>query len=361
MGKLKLKYYAIGHSYLKHGPFEGWQTEGFWGMAASRPEKDYFHRLQALLTEHTDCEFVSVAENHAELERLCKPGATKEDYENSPSYRHIRDQLRAFKPNIITVFLDANCVSKEREVLLGFYDSLYGLIAAEKQQNAVVLCLVCFSPVTEEAAKKYGFIPVNVQKIHEKKQQREQNPYYAFRQYPVYEGKIEFRTHPGDEGHEYIAQQIFAKLKDELPQEVAEGDPLDIAAKAVSKGHTSGKWYFDDPGEALDLEIGGFNLRVENSCLQLSAAVDTGLSVGSKKLDLFSRELCIRAAVEGNAQNLQITVFGEQELQLTEELQDAGMHEYRCPLNMRVRGFSIAPDGLDCHIYIDKIVFEEGE
>ena len=33
------RYYAIGHSYLKHGPFNGWQTDGFWGMAASAPEK----------------------------------------------------------------------------------------------------------------------------------------------------------------------------------------------------------------------------------------------------------------------------------------------------------------------------------
>lgn len=33
------RYYAIGHSYLEHGPFVGWQTEGFWGMAASAPER----------------------------------------------------------------------------------------------------------------------------------------------------------------------------------------------------------------------------------------------------------------------------------------------------------------------------------
>ena len=43
------KYYAIGHSYLKHGPFKGWQTDGYWGMAASKPENDYFHKFQDCL------------------------------------------------------------------------------------------------------------------------------------------------------------------------------------------------------------------------------------------------------------------------------------------------------------------------
>ena len=356
----KLKYYAIGHSYLKHGPFAGWQTEGAWGMAASEPKKDYFHRFQQLLAEYRPCEIVAVAENHAELERLCKPGVTQEDYENSPSYQHIRDQLRAFKPNLITVFVDANCPSKERAELLPFYDALYGLIQAEKQPHAVVLCVVCFSPLTEEAAKKHGFIPVNAQKIHEKKQDRENNPYYAFKQYPVYEGKIEFRTHPGDEGHEYIARQLFEAVKDRLPREAAEGDPLGEAETTLAKGHAPGCWEFENLGETLDLELGGFNLRVENSCLYLSAAVDTGLSVECKNLELFSEELCLRAAVSGNAETLKITVFGEQDVTFTEQVKNAEMQEYRYPLNRRVRGFSIVPDGLDCHIAIDRIVFTEG-
>lgn len=356
MGKLNFKYYAIGHSYLKHGPFDGWQTEGYWGMAASAPEKDYFHRLQALLKEDFDCTVQAVAENHAELERLCKPGATREDYEHSPSYRRIREQLRAFRPNIITVFLDANCISKEREDLLGFYDALYGLIAAEKTKDAVVLCPVCFSPVTAEAVRKYGFIPVDVRKIHERKAEREQNPYYAFRQYPVYEGKIEFRTHPGDAGMELIARQIFAALKDCVPRRAEEGAPLEEAEQAqAKKPHTPGKWYFDDPADTRDLEIGGFNLRVENSLLKLSAAVDTGLSVGWHGDALPCKELRIKAAVEGDAHCLNITVYGTKELNFSVPLADAEMHAYSFAVDQDVTGFLVAPDGLDCCINIDEM------
>ena len=357
MEPLKLKYYAIGHSYLKHGPFEGWQTDGFWGMAASAPDKDYFHRLQALLTETFDCEIQSVAENHAELEWCCKPGTVAADYANTPSYLHIRDQLRAFKPNIITIFLDANCICKEEAELMAFYDALYGLVAAEKQPETVVLCPVCYAPLTKKAAEKYGFIPVDILKIHAMKQDRENNPFYAFRQYPAYEGKIEFRTHPGDDGHLFIAQQIFDQLKDILPQTAAEGAPLGDAETTASGKHAPGKWHFDSLSEITDLEIGGFNLRIENSRLQLSAAVDTGLSVGGKNLDLFASELRIKAAVEGESTRLKIAVYGEKTMEFTEQLTDSEMHEYRYPINQQVSGFSIAPDGFDCHIAIDEILF----
>lgn len=359
MGKLKLKYYAIGHSYLKHGPFAGWQTNGFWGMAASAPEKDYFHRLQALLSESVDCEIEAVAENHAELEWCCKPDTTAADYTTAPSYLHIRDQLRAFKPNLITVFLDANCICKEPKELLAFYDALYGLIAAEKQPEAVVLCPICFTPLTKAAAEKYGFIPVDVMKIHEKKAEREQNPFYAFKQYPVYHGTIEFRTHPGDEGHEFIAQEIFKQIKEILPRKASAGKPLPDAQSDAAGDHALGKWSFDTVADVLDLEIGGFNLRVENSCLRLSAAVDTGLSVGCKNLSIFAKELIIRAAVHGESTRLNVAVYGEKTLKFSEPLKDTEMHEYRYPLNQTVSGFSIAPDGFDCHIYLDEIALND--
>ena len=61
----KFRYYAVGHSYLKHGPFDGWQTNGFWGMAASAPEYDYLHKFQEGLKNAFDCRIEAIAENHA--------------------------------------------------------------------------------------------------------------------------------------------------------------------------------------------------------------------------------------------------------------------------------------------------------
>ena len=364
MEQLMLKYYAIGHSYLKHGPFVGWQTVGEWGMAATAPEKDYYHRLLALLQENFNCKIESVAENHAGFERLCKPGVTREQYWDSEPYRHIKAQLEAFKPNVITVFVGANCIGREPEEMRLFYDVLYGLLAACKTKHTVVLAVhsATWSAVkaaaSAEMAQKYGFIPVDISEVHAKK--REENPYYAFEQYPDYQGAVEFRTHPGDLGHAYIAKQIFEQLKPVLPTRAEEGAPLQTEkAQTKQSKHTAGKWYFDHLNETADLEIGGFNLRVENSMLKLSAAVDTGLSVGCKGLALPCKELRIKAAVEGDAQTLRITVYGEKEVCFAEALLDAAMHEYCYKIGQTVTGFSIAPDGLDCCINIDEIVFEE--
>lgn len=99
------KYYAIGHSYLSHGPFEGWQTEGYWGMAASQPDKDYFHQLQTILKENFDCKIEAIAENQANYERKCVEGATADDYMASLEYQHMKEVIKKFKPNIITIFV----------------------------------------------------------------------------------------------------------------------------------------------------------------------------------------------------------------------------------------------------------------
>ncbi len=364
MEKQRFQYYAIGHSYLKHGPFEGWQTTGAWGMAATAPEKDYFHRLQALLRENFDCSIEAVAENQADFERLCKPGVTRQEYESSAPYLHMKAQIEAFKPNVITVFVGANCIGKEQAEMELFYDVLYGMVAAAKPSCGVALAVHSATwsqtkaEASEKMAEKHGLIPVDVQEVHAKK--REENPYYAFEQYPDYQGKVEFRTHPGDKGHEYIARSIFRALKENLPTGAEDGVPLEEAKQRnQGKAHTPGKWYFDQFSDTNDLEIGGFNLRVENSVLKLSAAVDTGLSVGAQGLDLPCKRLQIKAAVEGDAKELQIKVYGEQELTFTEEIKTADMVGYCYHIGQRVTGFQIAPDGLDCCISIDEIILEK--
>ena len=358
---LKINYYAIGHSYLLHGPFEGWQTEGAWGMAATAPERDYFHLLKEKIRQdgHT---LEAVAENQAVYERLCRVETTREDYENSPEYRHMRDQLRAFRPNVITVFFGANCPARDKDSMDLFYTVLYDMIAAEKTPEAVVLCgySMTWRPVRGAAAKaaaeQHGFWPVDLSEIHRLKENGKENPYFAFDQYPVYTGEIEFRTHPGDLGHAYIAEQFFNVLKDHLPAASAVGTPLKKAEAAIKKEYTLGQWHFESLSEVADLECGGFNLRVENSMLCLSAAVDTGLSVSCRKLELFSKELYLKASVEGEATKLKVVVYGEEEKEFILPLQ-RGMQEYHLPLNQRVTGFTIAPDGLDCHLFIDDLVF----
>lgn len=359
----RFKYYAIGHSYLAHGPFEGWQTEGLWGMAAGEPEKDYFHTLQRLLQEQVDCEIQSVAENHADLERLCKEDTKREDYEISGPIAHIKAQLQAFRPNIITIFLDANCIAKSKGAMELFYDVLYGTVAREKPEGAVVLCPVSAAwnevkaKAAERSAAEYGFFAVDIQKIHACG--REENPYFAFAQYPDYQGEIEFRTHPGDLGHRYIAERIFEVLKAHLPEETEEGAPLGEAAKRVEKSnHVAGKWFFDHLDETKDLVIGGFNLRLEDSCLKLSAAVDTGVSVGAENLSLCARSMKVRAAVEGDAKNLRFVIEGDISEEYVCPVENGKMQSFEFPWEGKVHGFRITPDGLDCCLVVDEILFE---
>lgn len=222
-----LRYYAIGHSYLLHGPFEGWQTKGFWGMAASEPDKDYFHRVQQRLQESLPCSLQAIAENYATYERLCTVDATRETYENSPEYAQMRQQLQTFRPNLISVFIGGgNTIAKDPQSLNLFYRVLYGMIAENKPADAVVVCPFSNkkTPMCVELAREHGFVPVDLCFLHDKGKSRE-NPYYAMAQYPEYDeaakaGAIEFRTHPGDFGHDTIAKHIVEAVLPQIEQKI---------------------------------------------------------------------------------------------------------------------------------------------
>lgn len=227
-----LRYYAIGHSYLLHGPFEGWQTKGFWGMAASEPGADYFHRVQQHLQESLPCSVQAIAENYATYERLCTLTATPETYRQSAEYAQMVGQLRTFRPNLISVYIGGgNTIANDPASLTQFFEVLYEMIAANKPEDAVVVCPFSNGRASLCAgiAEKYGFLPVDLRFLHEKGKSAE-NPYYAMAQYPEYDeavkaGAIEFRTHPGDIGHDAIARHI---VKTCLPQLLERVAPIEV-------------------------------------------------------------------------------------------------------------------------------------
>lgn len=210
-----IRYYAIGHSYLLHGPFEGWQIRGFWGMAASEPDADYFHRVQAKLRGALPCSLDAIAENYAAYERLCTLDATEETYRSSAEYSAMVRQLKEFKPNLITVYIGGgNTIANDPDALERFYRVLYTMIAENKPADAVVVCAFSNSKTTQfmPLAASFGFVPVDLMFLHQKGRSPE-NPYYAIGQYSEYDdavknGAIEFRTHPGDFGHDAIAEAI---------------------------------------------------------------------------------------------------------------------------------------------------------
>ena len=222
-----IRYFAIGHSYLRHGPFTGWQRKGTWGMAASEPDADYFHRVRQHLHESLPCNVEAYGENFASYERLCTVDATKETYTQSPLYARMVEILRTMRPNLITVFVGGgNTVAKDPDSLTLFYEVLYSMIQENMPENATVICPNTNkkASVWMEIAQKYGFIPVDLRFIHQSGKGRE-NPYYAYNQYPDYDeaaaaGAVEFRTHPGDHGHDTIGRLIVEAAAPMLRQRV---------------------------------------------------------------------------------------------------------------------------------------------
>lgn len=366
----KFRYYAIGHSYLKHGPFEGWQTAGFWGMAATEPSKDYFHRFKTLLKENFDCEIDAIAENHADYERKCVVGATVEDYENSDGYKHMKDVLENFKPNIVTVFIGGgNTIANDDESLTLFFEVLNGLVSKYKQPETVVLCAYMNENVMRNAlpsVKKYGFTPVDLSFIHEKKGY--ENPYYAFNQYPEYDemaanGKVEFRTHPGDLGHLKIAEMLFDVAKSKISSEIPEGDFGIEVSNMPFEDKTENLSIFTEP--EMNVNFSGFNVIGTGDGVAFSSAPGTGASVRINDLHIKGYEkFYIEMSVEGDNDKKKLElllscgkIFKSMFLNV-----ENGMNVYEFDISgiaEEINSVKVSPDMDECYINVKRLGFSK--
>lgn len=379
-----IRYYAIGHSYLLHGPFVGWQTCGFWGMAASKPETDYFHRVQQRLQAMMPCTVDAIAENYATYERLCTLGATVETYRNSEEYAQMRHQLRTFRPNLITLYIGGgNTIANDLESLTLFYHTLYTLVAENKPEDATVVCVFSNRKTlfAIDIAKSYGFVPVEMMALHEKGKTPE-NPYYALADYPEYDeavknGAIEFRTHPSDAGHDLIAAGIAETAALLLRQRVktvqvsaTEQKAEDTNEKTVQQSEKESAadcWDFDTPQDVFAVCMGGFNVRCENSIAQVSSAPGTGAAVYHDKLQLPMEQykrffVRMKLDCEQPEKGILLQVFStEGTHECLVQLPGGTMGELTLPLpegEGTITGFRIEPQMTDCCIYVDRIAFE---
>ena len=282
----QIRYYAIGHSYLKHGPFDGWQTDGYWGMAATKPENDYFHKFSNLMEKEFGAEVLPLSENHVEIERCCRADSAKETYETCPNFGHIAEVLQNFKPNVVSVFIGENTVCKDEAALKLFFGTLYEMINKYKREETVVICgsgsddianLLC--PIAE----KYGFVVCDCSIVHMDEGGR--RPYYAFEDYPEYDekakmGGVEFRTHPGDAGHKKIAEIFFENAKEKISKipDGAFGEEYEFEKYKKSDKVEKFK-IFTEP--QFFISFGGFNVRQVGDMVCFSSAPGTGASVSA--------------------------------------------------------------------------------
>ena len=353
-----IRYYAIGHSYLLHGPFVGWQTEGFWGMAASAPEADYFHRLTAAIGDAFGCAPEALAENHAALEVLCRDGATREIYEQSESYARIREVMEGFCPNFVTVFVGANTVSRDEAAHALFFDVLCGLLHACKRPEAVV-AVVGMGKVTESArqmAEKYGFLYVDVNFLHAVSGR--ENPYYAYAEYPEYDarraaGAVEFRTHPNDRGHAAIAEALF-----DLCREALAGIPDEAVVHRYDTFIRADRptRFCIETKPSMSVSYYGFNVRQVGNEVVFLSAPGTGASLEAAGFCTVGRRLLATMWVDGAAAGDRLAVRIDTEQGSVEHslpiVEKMHTYEIELPQNAAVVGFRIAPNSADCAVTV---------
>ena len=366
------KYYAIGHSYLKHPPFKGWQTDGYWGMAASKPENDYFHKFQDFLKDNFECKISALAENHASYERLCVEGVTVEDYKNSEYYKHMKEVLATFKPNIITVFVGGgNTVANDEKSLTMFYDVLYDMIDRYKQPETVVICPCLneyISKICMPVIRKYNFIAADASFIHSDTSR--ENPYYAFKDYPEYDedvagGAVEFRTHPNDLGHLKIAECIYNSSKNEIMKNIPECDENEICDfdESFVCEENGEMEIFTEP--KMSVNFNGFNVSSNNDCVVLSSAPGTGASISADKLEIGCEynKFYVRLSVDGDiiGKELEFSFASEGDSKCMYcPINDNEMHTYEFDISgveKQISSFRVSPNMEDCLMRVNKLGF----
>ena len=371
---IPIRYYAIGHSYLRHGPFPGWQTEGFWGMAASAPEADYFHRFQARLSEAFDCKIEAIAENHSTYERLCVEGATRADYESSEEYAHMKEVLLTFKPNLISVFVGGgNTVANDDESIGLFFDVLYEMIAKYKRPEAVVICpnlRAYMWPVHERMAKKHGLTPLDVSGIHFTRGY--DNPYHAFRQYPEYDeqaaaGAVEFRTHPGDKGHDFIAEKMLETIRDQLAA---------LPQGAFDEEYSFEQYVLPVMAEKFEIQTEpeifvsfyGFNIRKVENGVMFGSAPGTGASVAANsmwihpKYNKFYVEMAVSGASYPVTLHASFGLKSSETLSFDRTVSDDALHRYEFDLSKNgewINSFRVSPEADECVLTVRSLGFLE--
>lgn len=405
-----IRYYALGHSFLRHGVFNGWEwpdpEKGPRGMAASSFEKDYFARFQYYLKENFTCCIEAAAENIAVYERLCVDGAKKEDYIYHEYYKSTKQHLETFNPNLVTVFVGGgNTIANDYKNISVFFDTLFELIKNTVKKDTVVIAVNHRSQNEDVGkaclcyAQKYNFAYCDVSFIRDDTSRK--NPYYAFMQYPEYDKfidefkkqngstPVEFRTHPSDFGMDAIGRSLFdiaAPLiqKNIKPISIPQEEYIKIinekhseTANQVVKKNVSDistktdrfDFNIDDFSEGV--VFGGFNVFVKNSFLCGNSAPGTSFNIYHNKLSLKSNEynafiikMNIRHSSEqSSTEYFDLTITSDRKAyKYTTTISFNELKEYIFDISDvsgTITGFNITPTVIDCNADIDYIYFKK--
>ena len=191
---------AVGNSITRHAPKADIGWRGDWGMAASAPEKDYVHRLFALLEKDGQDVFMRIRQS-AEWEVNLRSENILDDY----------DGERAFRADIVVFRLGENVAGENKPY---FKEKLREFVSHICPCGKVIFT-TCFweNPVIDQAiaevAGDRGEICIDCGFSRDEKNM-------ALGQF----AHTGVAHHPSDAGMEEIARAIFACLKNDNMQNV---------------------------------------------------------------------------------------------------------------------------------------------
>ncbi len=189
----KTRILVVGNSITRHGPLKeiGWERD--WGMAASAPEKDYVHRLFAMLTENGQDVLMRIRQC-ANWERKFLEEGILSNY----------DEDREFNADVVVFRLGENVAEEDRpyfkEPMKKFIEHIC--------PNGKVIFTTCFweNPIIDKAiqevAKERGEVCIAGDFARDEKNM-------ALGQFA--HGGVS--VHPSDAGMEAIAQAIFEAVQ----------------------------------------------------------------------------------------------------------------------------------------------------
>ena len=192
----KTRILVVGNSITRHGPNQsiGWDRD--WGMAASAPEKDYVHRLFAMLTEGGKDVLMRVSQSSSWERNFFKDDVLLDYGED-----------REFNADFIVFRLGENVLEED----FPKFQSGLEKFVAHISPNGTVIYTTCFwgNPIVDDAIKNVA------------KQRNEIciDGCFSVDKKNMALGEFEHSgvaIHPSDEGMEEIAKALFQVLKEKI-------------------------------------------------------------------------------------------------------------------------------------------------
>ncbi len=216
--------FMMGNSIIKHGyaPQTGWDGDGY-GMAATKKENDYVHRLMQhyMVEKYGELDFV--AYNYSQFERDIK-NELNVDYESSgfTGLKLLEAQMKSLPtpPEIVTVQGGENATyTVSAEAFKEAYLQLFEVIKRNSAPNVQIVVTTVFWPNDAKisgihaAAEEAGVRCADIYVLGNDDENKA---------YDDYKGSC--NGHPGDLGMDRIAQYIYEELNVTLTENLQPTD-----------------------------------------------------------------------------------------------------------------------------------------